>query len=196
MTLLAQFMTAHAAPPGRPTTAIKLANFVVFQLAWFAAVIGAARGAPLLGIASVAVAIGWHLMVSERALPEACLVTLAMALGLGIETLQLSAGTIVYASSAPHAVLAPAWIVSLWGLFAMALNVTLRWLRHRGWLAVLLGAVCGPLSFASGVRMGAARFVETRPALLILALAWAVALPLLVWLSIRFDGVAPEALQR
>src|ERR1700744_4083860 len=78
MTLLAQFMSAHAASPGRPTTAIKLANFVVFQLAWFAAVIGAARGAPLLGIASVAVANGWHLMVSERALPEACLVALAM----------------------------------------------------------------------------------------------------------------------
>ena len=175
---------------------MKLANFVVFQLAWFADVVGAARGAPLLGMASVGVAIGWHLMVSERALPEACLVLLAMGIGLVVESLQHLAGTIVYASSAPHAVLAPAWIVSLWGLFAMALNVSLRWLRHRGWLAALLGAVCGPLSFASGVRMGAARFVEVRPALLILALAWAIALPLLVWLSIRFDGVAPADLRR
>ena len=80
------------------------------------------------------------------------------------------------------------------GTVAIALNVTLRWLRYRLWLSSLLGALAGPLAFISGVRLGAAQFVDARPALIALALGWGVALPALVWLSVRFDGVTvPEA---
>jgi hypothetical protein len=80
-------------------------------------------------------------------------------------------------------------MVALWGLFAIALNVTLRWLRRRYLLAAVLGAVCGPASFVAGVKLGAAQFVDRVPALAVLAVVWAVAMPLLVWLAQRFDGV-------
>lgn len=177
----------------QPTLAIRTANVAVSQLAWLAAVLGAARHVPWWGTACVVVAIGWHLAVSARPAREACLVGLAMLIGFAAESLQTAAGRVSYASGQFDERLAPCWIVALWGLFAIALNVTLRWLRHRLWLASLLGAVAGPLAFASGVRLGAAQFVDERSALLALALGWAVALPALVWLSIRFDGVTvPE----
>lgn len=177
----------------RPTRAVQLSNFVVFQLAWFAAVLGAAHGMPLAGTACVAAAIGWHLCVSARPAREARLVALACLAGFAIETAVVLQGHVAYPSGQPVAQLAPYWMVALWGLLAIALNVTMRWLRPRPWLAAGLGALAGPLAFASGVRLGGARFVDAQPALLTLALVWAVLMPALVWLSVRFDGVSvPE----
>ena len=177
-----------------PTRAIQLANLLVFQTAWFAAVLGAAHGFPFLGTAAVVAAIGWHLGVSARPAEEAKLVGLACLFGFVLESFSAMRGVIAYPSGQPDPRLAPYWMVALWGLLAIALNVTMRWLRPRLWLAAVLGAVAGPASFASGVQLGGARFVDAPAALAWLAIVWAVAMPLLVWLSMRFDGVAvPEA---
>ncbi len=180
----------HAA---RPTRAVQLANFVVFQLAWFAAVLGAARGAPAWGTAAVFAAIAWHLAVSARPMREAQLVGAVGLIGLVIESASAWLGFVAYPSGQPDPQLAPYWMVGLWALFAIAPNVTLRWLKRRPWLAAGIGAVAGPASFVSGVQLGAAQFVAARPALVLLACTWALALPLLMRLSMRFDGVAvPE----
>ena len=80
-------------------------------------------------------------------------------------------------------------MVALWGELAIALNVTLRWLKRRPLLALVAGAVSGPLSFLGGVRLGGARFVDEPAALVTLACMWALLLPLVLWISDRFDGV-------
>jgi hypothetical protein len=102
-------------------------------------------------------------------------------------------GNVSYPSGQPDPRLAPYWLVAMWGLLAIALNVTLRWLRGRWLLTAILAAVAGPASFASGVRLGGASFVHATPALLTLACVWALAMPALLRLSMRFDGVAPGA---
>ena len=172
-----------------PTRAMQLANFVVFQTAWFAAVLGAAHGLALWGCASVLAAIGWHVAASARPVTEARLVAVVVLVGLVLESAMAWQGFTGFASGQlfPHT--APYWMVALWGLLAIALNVTLRWLKGRWWLAAAIGAVSGPLSFASGARLGAAHFVAATPALVTLACVWAAALPALMWLSNRFDGV-------
>jgi hypothetical protein len=187
-------MAHRGVQPARPTRTIQLANFVVFQAAWFAAVLGAAHGVPLWGTAAVLVAIAWHLAVSARPAQEARLVGAACLIGFVVESAAAMQGWVAYTSGQPDPNLAPYWIVALWGLFAIALNVTLRWLKRRPALAALLGAVAGPASFVSGVKLGGARFVDAAPALVTLALGWAVLMPVLMWLSDRYDGVAvPQA---
>ena len=177
----------------RPTRAIQLANFVVFQGAWFAAVLGAAHGLPLWGTACVAAAIAWHLGVSARPAQEAALVGVVCLIGLVVESAIAMQGHITYPSGQPDPRLAPYWMVALWGLLAIALNVTMRWLKGRWWLAAVLGALAGPASFASGVKLGGARFIDATPALVTMACTWALLMPALMWLSSRFDGVAvPE----
>jgi hypothetical protein len=173
-----------------PSRRLQVANFVVFQLAWFAAVLGAAHRAPLWGTACVVAAIGWHLSVSARPAAEAALVGLACLIGFVVESALALQGHVAYTSGQPDARLAPYWIVALWGLLGMTLNVTLRWLKCRPWLAAAIGAIAGPLSFVSGVRLGGARFIDAEPALFALVLVWAAMLPGLMWLSTRFDGVA------
>ncbi len=182
--------------PG-PTRALQLANVVVSQLAWFAAVLGAAHDRPLAGTLCALAAIGWHLCVVQYPGRELRLVLLACAVGGAAETVVVALGYVAYPSGQPLAQWPPYWMVALWGLFAIALNVNLRWLRGRLWLAAGLGAVAGPAAFSAGVRLGGAQFVHVAPALATLVALWALALPLLLWLSVRFDGVtrmeAPDA---
>ncbi|MEJ8853714.1 DUF2878 domain-containing protein [Variovorax robiniae] len=184
-------LVPYTGPVLRPTRARQLANFVVFQSAWFAAVLGAAHQAPLLGTACVMAAIAWHVGISEHPWDELRLVALACAIGFVVETFVVLQGNVSYPSGQPDPRLAPYWMVAMWGLLAIALNVTLRWLRGRWWLTAVIAAVAGPASFASGVRLGGAAFIHTTPALLTLACIWALAMPGLIWLSMRFDGVAP-----
>lgn len=172
-----------------PTPRHKLVNFLVFQAAWMVAVIGAARGLPLAGAAAIAGAVAWHLAVAEAPRREAQLVVAVTLLGLAFETLRLQQGDVAYPSGQPFGGLPPYWLVALWSLLAIALNVTLRWLRGRLWLAALLGLAAGPLSFMAGVRLGGARFIDERSALLSLAAGWFVLMPLLVMMARRWDGV-------
>ena len=117
-------------------------------------------------------------------------------IGFVVETGIVLLGHVAYPSGQPVANLAPYWMVALWGLLAIGLNVTMRWMKRRYLLAAVLGAIAGPASFVSGVKLGGAQFVHAMPALAVMACTWAVLMPGLVWLSMRFDGVAVPEVQR
>ena len=188
---------AHA-PPAReraardargPSRGRMLANLVVFEGAWFACLLGVAHRQPAWGTAAIVVAIAWHVAVSARPAIELALACALCAIGFVAESAMVALGHVAYPAGQPVAALPPYWLVALWGEFAMALNVTLRWLKRRPWLAAALGAVFGPLSFLGGVRLGAARFVDEPAALVSLAAMWALLMPLVMAVSDRLDGV-------
>jgi len=164
-------------------------NFVLFQLAWLACIRAAALGWPLTGALCVAAVAAWHLRMAARPRPEALLIALSMALGAVVDSALLAGGLIHYTSGQWLPGLPPLWMVSLWGLLATTLNVSMGWLRGRPLLAAALGAVAGPLSYAAGVRLGAAQFTNDTAALVALALTWAVCMPMLMTLAQRLDGV-------
>ena len=98
----------RAMPPARhPTRAVQWTNAVLFQCAWFAAVLGAARDRPLLGTACVAAVIVWHLAVSARPAQEAWLVALLCLIGVVVESAIVRQGHVAYPSGQPVASLAP-----------------------------------------------------------------------------------------
>jgi len=170
-----------------------LANAVVFEAAWFACILGVANGHPSWGTLPVVAAVAWHVAISDRPQAELVLAALLCAIGLVVESIMACLDNVAYASGQPVRWLAPYWIVALWGELAIALNVTLRWLKGRPLLAAVLGALLGPLSFAAGVRLGAAHFLDRPAALGAIALQWALSMPLVMALSNRFDGVAKAA---
>lgn len=165
-------------------------NFVLFQLGWFACVLGAANGKPWLGPVVVASAVALHMVRARRPLPELRLVLYAMLLGLVVDSLLMATGWLRYPSGLWLPGLAPYWIVAMWGLFATTLNLSLAWLRGRPLLAAVMGAVGGPLSYLAGERLGGIELLAAAPALVALALAWAVAMPTLAWLALRCDGIS------
>ena len=77
----------------------------------------------------------------------------------------------------------------MWALFATTLNVSMSWLKSKTMMALLLGAVFGPLSYMAGQRLRALAFVGFGYGVVALVLVWAVAMPLLMLAAARFDGI-------
>ena len=100
----------------------------------------------------------------------------------------LGAGLIAYPHGTLWAGFAPPWLLALWVLFAIQVNVLFRWLRGRWWLALALGAVAGPLSFRAGAALGAAHISAMAATLGTLAIGWAIWMPLLVRMGEHSDG--------
>jgi len=141
----------------------------------------------MLGLAAVAVAVGLQFLVSDARMQDAALTVLAIAIGLGWDTVMLRTGVVEYASPGPFDGWAPAWILALWALFATTLREPLRWLQGRWWLAALLGGVSGAMSYWAAIRLGAGRFPDFTLAMGVLACGWAVITPALTefarWLA-------------
>ena len=167
-------------------------NVVLFQVGWFGCVLGAAKGWPWLGVAVALVIVAFHLMRAANLVTELTLVTITLVIGALADSLLLQTGWIAYPSGMLMDGVAPPWILALWLLFATTLNVSMRWLKQRAWLAVVLGAICGPLSYWGASRLGAVQFADPLPLVLALTVTWALIMPLLMRLSMRYDGIAPQ----
>jgi len=167
-------------------------NYVGAQVGWLACAIGAARGMPWLGPLVVGIYLSIHLRWSPIRGREVRLIGIVGLLGLVVDSVMKGAGLITYHSPWSLAEwLAPWWIVAMWLLFATSLNTSLSWLEGRYWLAALLGALFGPLSYLAGERLGAISFNYTIPTTVVfLALMWGSIIPFLVWLA-HFRGETP-----
>jgi hypothetical protein len=176
-------------PAAAPTLAHRLLNVVLLQAAWFVAVLGAARfGNGPAWLAACATLL-WHLKMSGSPREELKLAACITLMGVLIETLNAQLGWLQARATLADNFPAP-WLIALWLLFAASLNVTLRWLRPYRWGAAALGAVAGPLAYAGGARLDALQLNNPTAALLSLSLLWALALPTMLWLAQRFDGVS------
>ncbi|MEE4216976.1 MAG: DUF2878 domain-containing protein [Xanthomonadales bacterium] len=165
-------------------------NFAAFQFGWFATVLGTANGMPWLGPLTVLGVVALHLRRARRPAVEARLLMIALLLGTAVDSLVLAGGWISYPNGAWLPGFAPYWIITLWALFATTLNLSLGWMKQRYVLAAAFGAIGGPLSYLAGAKLGAMSFIATVPAAMALALAWSLAMPLLVYIASRLDGVS------
>ena len=109
----------------------KIINFIAFQAAWFAAVLGAASGMPWLGVVAVPLALGLNLALSPDWRPELLLAFCAAGMGFAADTLLIASGSfspIPYVFPVPFSSL---WMVMLWVNLATTMNVSMAWLRGR-----------------------------------------------------------------
>lgn len=165
-----------------------LFNFVAFQVAWFACVLGGANDLALAGTLFVGLVVAAHLALARRAAPEALLVAATAGIGLVWDSGLVALGLISYTAGNFAPGVAPYWIVAMWALFATSLNLSMGWLKGRRWLAALFGAVGGPLAYLAGARLGGLEMPEPLLALGAQAAGWAVILPVLTRLAERLNG--------
>lgn len=157
-----------------------LINFLLFNACWFALVLGAANGIVWPGMLLAGAFLAWELSREPARGRLLALCAFALGLGLVVDGSFVGLGLLEYAT--PWGPLAPAWILTLWVVFALTLRGCLSWLAGRYRLAALFGAIGQPLSFTAGSRFGAAEF-PGELTLVYLGLAWAVVTPLLLWFA-------------
>lgn len=163
----------------------RLLNFAGFQAVWLAAAWGAGQGFVWLGPLALLAFAAAHLATSPVPARDLRMLAIALPLGIAVDSAFILAGWLDYASPGPATGLAPPWILAMWLGFALTLHHSMDFLDGRPRAAALLGLVGGPLAY-----WGAARGFDavelTAPPLLVyaaLALAWALALPLMYHLE-------------
>jgi hypothetical protein len=154
-------------------------NFAAFQLGWFAAVLGAGRGAPWLAVAVIPAVLLFDMLLADDWREELALAGLAAVMGFAFDTSLIAAGVFLPRPFLFPRPFSPAWMVLLWVNQATTLNCCLAWLRGRYLAGALFGAIGGPLAYLAGAKLGAAA-LPSRGDLLILAIAWAAAFPALL----------------
>jgi hypothetical protein len=161
----------------------KLVNVVFFQIAWFAAVLGAARGMLWLGPIVMIPILAIHMALQQNRQGELKLLMAAGVLGFLFDTVFVAGGVFTPLQHLYPRPFSPPWMICLWLNFAATLNVSMVWLRGRYLLAALFGAIGGPLAYYSGAKLGATEALPTFAGMLLLAIGWGIMTPLLVWLA-------------
>jgi len=166
----------------------KVINVALFQAAWFAAVLGAARGMLWLGPLSMIPTLAIHLAFQENRRGELKLLLVAGLLGFLFDTAFVAGGVFSPLRHLFPRPFSPPWMICLWLNFAATLNVSMVWLRGRYLLAAAFGAVGGPLAYYSGARLGATETLPTTTGMLLLAIGWGLMTPILAWLARALSG--------
>lgn len=166
-----------------------LQNFILFQLGWFACVLGgASREYMWAGTVAAAIIVAVHLVRATNLRSEALLVLLTAAIGTAWDSGLMAAGLFIFNSGIVVSGLIPVWMIAMWVIFATTLNVSMTWMKGRYLLAALFGAIGGPVAYYAGHRLGAVDFNNTLMTMTAVAIGWSVIMPTLMLLTTRFNG--------
>lgn len=179
------------------------ANLIGYQIVWFCAVIGAGRGLWWPGVIAAAIFIPLHFAFARQdrrgratdfgLLLIALLAGAALDGAIAISELGRYAANEVALPSGG----APLWILSMWASFALTLRHSMTFLLGRPILALVFGAVGGPVAYLGAARgWQAIVFAEPRwMALGLLAIGWGLAISLLTLLARRWPMATAATLQ-
>jgi len=173
------------------------ACLIGYQLVWFCAVIGAEHGLAWPGVAGMLVYALVQLGLLRNYRTDLSLMAAAVAMGCVVDGGLAYSGLAHYGAAWPSAAFAPVWILSLWATFSMTFTVSLVYLQTRLWVAVMFGAIGGPLAYmsaSSGFHVVSFAAPSWR-GLLFLGAGWAVATPILALIARRSAPVALIAAQ-
>ena len=157
----------------------RLTNAALFQLGWFACVVGGDSLWLLVPLAALVI----HLLWISRWADEGRLILSVVLLGTTVDSTLRWLGVFDFADVAP---LIPLWLMLLWALLATTLRHCLAWSAHPWWLASALGAIGGPLSYYAGSQLAGVQFPYGQWVTLIgIGVLWAMLFPMLHFMARR-----------
>lgn len=161
-------------------------NLVLFQVCWFACVIGAAREMGWLGPLLVLVTVPLQVLrLTENHKKETLFVCICGVTGFLLETGMIT-GQVYTPVYQDWNNICPPWMAALWFNFAILVSISLSWLKKRYSLAAILGGTTGPVAYWGGEKLGA---IIINPVFgqgyLPLIIIWALMLPCLVYIHNR-----------
>ena len=103
-----------------------LVNYTLYQIGWFACVLGGALHRPWTGCLIALTLVGVHLTRSLERSIEVRLMALATVVGAILEMVQIATVTYRFTSGTVIDVLPPAWLLTMWAQFAKTFRHSLR----------------------------------------------------------------------
>jgi len=128
-----------------------LVNYALYQIGWFACVLGGASHRPWTGCLFALTLAGVHLTRSLERSIEVRLMALAAAVGAMVEMVQIATGTYRFTLGTVIDALPPAWLLTMWAQFATTFRHSLRTVISRPPQAALFGAIGGSAFQSAGL---------------------------------------------
>lgn len=156
----------------------------IFYVGWIICLKEASLEHSYYGLALVISFIAFYLYNSSCRKADYFLLSLVLIIGPLSDIFYERMGLLKYHSiSTLTSWLPPLWVFILWGLFGANIHL-FSWLYRRWWLAILLGALGGPISYLSVVKLGGASVLKPMPlTLMAIGGMWAIFLPAFIWLN-------------
>jgi len=167
-------------------------NFILFQIGWFACVLMAARDNSFIGVVIGLMIVVVHLILNKFRINNLVLMILVTLLGFSWDSVLTHFNVLVFNTGIMLPDLAPSWILVMWILFSTTLNISFRWLYGRYTLAMLLGAIFGPIAYQAGSALGAVEIPDDLMANGLMALGWSLLMPLFIKLAELTEGIEAE----
>jgi hypothetical protein len=166
-----------------------LINFMLFQLGWFACVLGGAHNYTVTGSITALAIIAYYVISSPTPAGTIRFLIAVTVIGAVFESLLVITDMAHYQYGQWSSYLAPYWMMLMWPVFATTINSSLSWLTAlKTPLISLIAAITAPLAYYAGFKLGAVEFPEITLSLAIIAMSWAFLMPLVVYLSVRLQG--------
>ena len=162
---------------------IKLYDLLGFKVCWVLCAFCSVWEKPYLGPLVTLIFIIGHLLIVNFNFRDIKIIIASIILGFIIDTLFLNFDFVIYKNSINYA---PLWIIAMWAGFSITLIYTLDSLQNKYFMAALLGLVGGPLSYQAGDSIGSIT-INHNYSYIVLAIAWAIAIPLLLSLIKYFS---------
>lgn len=156
-----------------------ISNVLGFQCVWWLCVLCGSVGANGWAMAGVLLFVALHLSFIESWSDSPPILTIALAGALFDQFMYRHYYITFFGHNAGEGFI-PIWMLGLWLAFACTLNVSLKWLQGRWWLAGLLGAIFGPLSYLAAEKLHAVVLTQGNTTLLYIGIGWALLLPWLL----------------
>ena len=155
-----------------------LITLALFKLCWLAIVFGAVWSQQWLGLLAITAFLAYEAGARRRAGVLVPAVVVGV-LGFAVDNAYVASGLLEFRD--PAFALAPYWMALLWVNFALIVEHGLVFLQGRPVVAAVLGAFGGPSAYYAGVKLGLIQLTSPPVvALGIIALTWALAMPLLM----------------
>jgi hypothetical protein len=157
----------------------QLANAVLFQIGWFACVLGGNSFWLLIPLGVLIIHLLW---ISSWAVEGKLLLWITI-FGTMLDSALVMLGVFDFGSHGP---LIPLWLILLWAVLATTLRHCLAWTAKPWWRASLLGAIGGPMSYYAGSQLAGVQLpMGLWPSMGLLAVLWSVVFVVLQWLANR-----------
>jgi prepilin signal peptidase PulO-like enzyme (type II secretory pathway) len=157
-------------------------NLILFQLGWFAAVLGG----NLVAVLFILPAIAWHFFYSHCKKEDSIALGICVLLGICHDSVLLNFNFLIIPG---YLTFPPLWLILLWALLGITLNHSLKWIYERPLISAVSGAIAAPLSYLAGVKLSDAEWAGSLSQIIfIIAAMWVFLLPLHRFLLLRLKN--------
>jgi hypothetical protein len=160
----------------------RLVNGTLFNIAWLAIILSQSS---MVAMTVVLVFLWLHARWVRLQRGEAVLIAGVTLCGAVLDQVLFYTGVF---NLAGKAALAPLWLTCVWPVFATTLMHAFAGMERKVWLAVVVGAAGGMMSYGAGVRLTAVAYGSAVWGPVTLGLLWALIFPSLLLLAARMRG--------